>query len=317
MTFDEWLRSFPWLHQPNRQCLVSTDLDGVSCALLQSIELNWSTVGTYDGKLLTLYVPIGRVDWENVVFIDVEVLRSSIHSIGNHLFAMDGDDVRFLRSEFPHCASPNLWRGINVNDSFQGKYPFGTLPLLIASHALRDDAFDLHRLWLALMLHTDSSLTNAARYQANALDWLAAMDTGGRVPGLDRMCRRIKRTPGETMLSLLDEVQRWAAEAGFGGLQRPCRFDPRNPDESARMVTLIEKMTDELGVSVSLPFGSVPIYSEEFETCSLANHTVGRRRDAFARARRLRALSMAATGRTATGLSVTRPNADSPIVPLR
>jgi len=317
MTFDEWLRLFPWLHQPNRQCIVSADLDGVACALLQSITLHWETVGTYDSKLLSLYVPVDRIDWDNVIFIDVEILRASIQSIGNHLFALDADDVEHLRSTLSNCANPNLWRGINVNDSFGSKYPFSTLPLLLASHALRDNAFRLSRFWMALVLHTDSSFTNAAHYQANALDWLSAMDTDGRSPGLDRMCRKLKRIPGQMMLALLNEVQTWAGKAGFGKKQRACRFDPRVASDNERITALLDRLMDELGEHVALPFGSDPVYTEEYTLETYRNDTKGRRTETFRMAREHRVLSMAATGKTETGLSITFPNPDSPVTVLR
>lgn len=317
MEFDEWLRSFPWLFESNRKCIVSADLDGVACGLLQGLTLSWQTVGTYDGKLLALYESVDRIDWRTVVFVDVEIFRRSIRSIGNHLFAIDRDDVDRLRNEFPHCASPNLWRGINVRECFQRKYPFSTLPILLASHAVSDDSFELDRFWLSLVLHTDSSFTNAAMYQANALDWLSAMNTHGRSAGLDRMCRYLNRIPGQSMIGLLNHVQSWISEAGFGGLQRACRFDPRDNASNERVALLVERLMEELGSRVSLPFGRVPEYVEEFETAVLPNHTVGRRKVAFDSAWSRRVLSMAATGRSDKGLSVTYPNPDSPVAVLR
>jgi len=317
MTFDGWLREFQWLREPNRPCIVSADLDGVASAMLQGAYLGWRTVGIYDGKLLALYEPPADIDWDGVVFIDVEILRPEIHSIGNHLFALDSQDVTDLRSTYGKCANPNLWRGINVYDSFQRKYPFSTLPMLLASLAIEDDTFDLSRFWMALVLHTDSSFTNAGVYQANALDWLEAMDTRGRAAGLDRMCRKLNRTPGRTMLALLDEVQRWAGEAGFGGLQRACRFDPRESAQNERIRALAARLQQEAGLDTSLPFGNAPVYCEQFKFETLPNHTVGRRKNAFAYAREKRVLSMAATGRTESGLSITLPNPDSEVVALR
>lgn len=317
MTFDEWLRSYPWLNDHGRQCIVSADLDGVACSLLQSLKCHWKTVGIYDGKFLALYSEIETIDWEQVIFVDVEILRPHIHSIGNHLFALDNTHVDCLRSVFPKCMNPNLWRRINVNDSFQRKYPFSTLPLFLAAHALHDDAFELDRFWMGLALHTDSSFTNAAHYQANALDWLAAMDTNGASPGLDRMCRLLKRVPGQSMLALLNEVQTWIGAAGFGAKQRACRFDPRVDSDNDRIAALVNRLFTELDQRANLPFGQMPVYREEFRTEVLPNDAKTRRRRSFEHAFAQRVISMAATARSDKGLSVTVPNSDTPIICLR
>lgn len=285
--------------------------------LLQMCEQEWCPVGVYDGKLLALYVQPEDIDWRDVVFIDVEILRAEIHSIGNHLLALDQDDVAHLCTSYPHCANPNLWRAINVTDSFQSKYPFSTLPLLLSTHAIRDDSFRLHPVWLALMLHTDSSFTNAAQYQRNALDWLEAMRSDGRSPGLDQMCRTLKRMPGQIMISLLNDVQTWAREAGFGPLQRACRFDPRGLEHRDKICLLLNRIMTELGIHQNLPFAIQPVYVEEFRTGVLPNHTKGKRAASFLSARSGRALSMAATGRSESGLSITLPNTRSRIVALR
>lgn len=314
MRFEDWLSSFPWLVEPGLQCVVSSDLDGLSCAMLQHHRLGWTTVGAYDGAFLTLYEAPADIDWTSVVFLDVEILRGPIRSIGNHLLAADTDDVQRIRQALPNCANPNLWRGINVHASFQQKYPFSTLPLLLAAHCIADGAFDVDDTWLALALHTDSSFTNAAKYQANALAWIDVMGQDGTSVGLRRFCRTLSNLRALAAMRHVNEVHGWASASGFGKNQRACRFGPRT---DPRIVTMQAQIGTQLGMASSIPLGLDPHSEIEFETMKLPIHTKGRMYASFETARRHRALSMAATGRTAEGLSLTVPAANCPIELLR
>jgi hypothetical protein len=308
MTFEEWLGSFDWLADRDRPVIVSADLDGIACGLLQQAQLGWRIIGTYDGAAVCLYVQPDDPQLHEVVFVDMEILRSRVRSIGNHLFALDDEDVAFLQAEFLNCVSPNLWRGINVRATFQQKYPFSTLPLLLAGHTVRNPDFRVERPWLALALHTDSSFTNAAVYQANALEWLACIRSNSENKGLARFCRRLERLSAQQAVALLNEVQTWAHEAGFGGKQRPCRFDLRSEAQRVRVCRLLERLRCETGIAPDTPFANAPTYVEEFETLKLPLHTLGRQKTSFDTARTRRAISMAATGRTILGLQATVPN---------
>jgi hypothetical protein len=307
-TFSEWLLSFEWLGQRDLPCVISADLDGLACGLLQSSLLNWRVVGTYDGAALCLIESPDRLPWDEVVFIDVEILRTRARSIGNHLLAEDGADSARIASALPQCVNPNLWRAVNVVESFQRKYPFSTLPLLLASHAARGAMTSFADPWLALSLHTDSSLTNAAVYQDNALDWLGAMGAGASPEGLRKLCELLRRLPMQSALRLVNQVQGWASEAGFGKLQRACRFDLRSPESLARAMSLLGILRRETGAAEGgLVRLTAPAHTVEFETRKLPIHTKGRRAASFAEARRVRALSLAATGQTEEGLSLTVP----------
>ncbi len=118
-SFSDWLLSFDWLGRRDLSCVISADLDGLACGLLQSLLLNWRVVGTYDGAALCLSEPPDRLRWDDLVFIDVEILRTRARSIGNHLLAEDGADSARITKAFPRCVNPNLWRGVNVVESFQ------------------------------------------------------------------------------------------------------------------------------------------------------------------------------------------------------
>jgi len=326
LTFEQWLSSFEWLNERNRQCIVSADLDGVACSILQGSRLDWKTVGVYDGSKLGLYLNIDEVDWDSVVFLDVEILRPGIHSIGNHLLTNEEQDVQDLRNSYPRCANPNLWRKITVADNFQKKYPFSTLPLLLAAHCVNDHAFQVSRIWLALTLHTYSSFTNAAKYQENALEWLEAMQCINNESkfakicppyGLSKFCRILKRLPAQIAMSLVNSVHECASESGFGKNQRACRFDSTNEKDRIKIGTLSNRICGKIDFSGNLPFEKKPTEVLEFSVEKKPIDAKGRARNSFLFAKNRRALSMAATGRTKEGLSMTLPDNRCPVEMLR
>jgi hypothetical protein len=316
--FDRWLRRFPWLNERGLACVASADLDGLACALLQHWALGWEFVGTYDGQTLCLFRMPERIDWERLAFIDVEILHPRARSIGNHMLALDSDDNTLLIRSFPNLANPNLWRGMTVSDGFQRKYPFGSLPLLVAARAVFAESLDLNRAWFGLMLHADSAFTNAATYQANALDWLRSMGETDS-PGLARLCRLLSAISTVQALALLDDVQRWAADAGFGPRQRACRFRPEQTGERERAARLLTRLCGETSVSMPNPLASEPVCIECFCThqYSLKTSPRNRQRDSFREVRRLPVLSLAATSRNEKGLSATLANAGSVVPQFR
>lgn len=315
MTFEEWLKSFPWLHERDLPCIVSADLDGIACGLLQQHVLNWSVVGTYDGVTLCLARQPSEINWTKVVFLDVEILRPSIRSVGNHLFALDAEDAKRLARDLPNCANPNLWREMNIRATFQSKYPFGTLPLLLASQSIRSEKFEVSQAWMALALHTDSAFTNAATYQQNALNWLNLMGDGAG-DGLERFCRLLARLPVQKALVLLQEVQSWASESGFGKLQRSCQFDASLVHERELAARLIDRLRLELKIEARPPISDAPVYVEKFRTLKTSLSAAKfRQAAAIQTAMAERVISMAATtlDPKKDGLSATLPNPNSPI----
>ncbi|MCX7718329.1 MAG: hypothetical protein N2111_08000 [Candidatus Sumerlaeaceae bacterium] len=311
--FDKWFAGYKWLSEYELPCIVSADLDGIACALLQISLLGWRAVGTYDGYKLCLFEPVTKIDWPRVVFVDVEVLRRETRSIGNHMLTWNDMDAAQLAANLPDCANPNLWQGLHVENGFQRKYPFGTLPMLLAGAAARDASFDVSRTWLALALHVDSSFTNAAVYQDNALQWLAWMGSNCTSPGLERFCALLSRIPAQAALGLLNDVQQWVSAAGFGSKARACRFDSTSKTDREKVSKLIDILLSHLNITKSVPFANEPVYAVEFKTDKLPIHTKGRAVSSFLQAREQRAVSMAATGRTSDGLSLTYPLPECPI----
>ncbi|MBX3402553.1 MAG: hypothetical protein KF699_03975 [Phycisphaeraceae bacterium] len=318
--FDAWLGSFPWLRERGLSCIISPDLDGLACGLFQQRHLGWKIKGTYDGKALCLWDAPESIEWSAVVFLDLEIMRPDARCIGNHMLAIDSEHAEALATNFRHCANPNIWRGFNAWDSFQRKYPFGTLPLLIASHICENTDFVLDRIWLALLLQTDSAFTNAAMYQTNALDWLRAM--GGEEPlqsphPVSRLCTLLRRLPAQSALKLIEHVQQMAAQAGFGARQRACRFDSREDKSRGKAAELAGAVAKEVATDPPDWLRVAPVFSEVYQTSVLPADSKKALRNSLACAQANGVLSMAITGATKEGFSYTLGSVDSPIALLR
>lgn len=309
--FDRWLASFAWLRQRGLPCIISPDLDGLACGMFQQRFLGWSIKGTYDGARLCLWEAPKQIDWGRVVFLDLEILRPEARCIGNHMLAIDREHAADLTRELPHCANPNVWREFNAWDSFQRKYPFGTLPLLIASSLCGGGEVRVDRAWLSLILQTDSAFTNAAMYQANALDWLKVMGEVESSPGISRLCTLLRRLPAQTALALVENVQQMAGRAGFGPKQRACRFDPADEVKRGKAAALSAAIAEAVGASDLSWLRTPPVCVERFETATLPAHSKRALRESLATAKSDRVVSMAITGATKEGFSYTRANPQS------
>jgi hypothetical protein len=306
ISFENWLRSYPWLSQRDLPCIISADLDGISCGLLQQEAFGWNVIGTYDGELLCTWTRPEQIDWDEIVFIDVEIMRPTARSIGNHLLAVDADCDEVLRKTLTNCVNPNLWRRINAWNSFQRKFPFSTLPLLVSSRVLQNPDYRVSHEWLALVLQTDSSFTNAAQYQKNALDWLEVMGMNSGPSPLRHFCGLLAKIPAQTALRLVADVQEWASDAGFGSKQRACRFDPSNGQSLERACKLAANVREVTGSSSALPFTAPPVHVERLQTAKMHADSLGRLRQSVNAANKDRVVSMAITARTAEGFSYTK-----------
>ncbi|OGI16422.1 MAG: hypothetical protein A3J63_03985 [Candidatus Moranbacteria bacterium RIFCSPHIGHO2_02_FULL_40_12b] len=83
INYDEILEKYPWLLAENQNAIISPDADGMLCGLFMSHFLGWKIVGHYDnGKNLILKKGMSA---NECVFLDSEIYRSNIKSIGHHI----------------------------------------------------------------------------------------------------------------------------------------------------------------------------------------------------------------------------------------
>lgn len=305
-SFAEYLSRHSWLTDPGRPCLSSPDIDGLLCALMAGSVLNWECVGFYDGAKITLWANPRRIVWHETVFLDVEVLRADVLSLGNHLVTLDVEDASILERSCPRLMNPNLWRGIHFQPDFPRKYPFGTLPILYCALAFRGLVQPEPR-HLGALYYPDSGLENAMVYKDNALDWLRAMGAEDPSSPLAPLCRMVSGQTVYGTLKVLSRVQELVARAGFGRREKAARFDPEQAEGRRRAAGLARLLSDMTGWHAPLPLDSPPDVVMTFETRRFPLDGKGRAVASFQAARELGALSLAATGRTPEGLSLTVP----------
>jgi len=124
------LEKYPWLTQPDQKCVISPDADGMLCGLFMSHFLGWEIVGYYDnGKNLILK---NGVHAKDCIFLDTEIYRPEIRSIGHHISLFRKDSTGINMANYANCLNPNNLRGRTLKENFSLKYPMGTIHLLIS-----------------------------------------------------------------------------------------------------------------------------------------------------------------------------------------
>lgn len=172
--YDSIIRQYPWLDERGHKCVISPDADGILCGLFMSQYLDWEIVGYYDnGKNLILKKDIRA---EDCVFLDTEIYRPNIKSVGQHISLFRQADTNINLENYKNCLNPNTLRGRTLKESFSKKYPLGTIHLLLcivgANHSINfsKDAF-------FVILQADGTINRFLdRYSENLYDWLLFLD---------------------------------------------------------------------------------------------------------------------------------------------
>lgn len=169
LDYDLLLDGFPWIAQKNQNCILSPDSDGFLCGLLVTNFLGWNVVGFYDGKVL---ICKDGVDYQDCVFLDIEINRKNIRSIGNHLveynYLLDIPNRNFTQS-----IQPNILRKFDKKKNFQQKYPLATIHLLLGILQAKGVINKLHTEAFGPLLFVDGVGNNLFGYPENCLDWIS------------------------------------------------------------------------------------------------------------------------------------------------
>ena len=80
INYEEITKNYPWIIEKGQNCILSPDSDGLLCGLFMSTYLNWKVKGFYDGKVMLLDK---NVSVKDCVFLDMEVFRKNIKSVGH------------------------------------------------------------------------------------------------------------------------------------------------------------------------------------------------------------------------------------------
>lgn len=162
------VKKYPWLVERSQDCVLSPDSDGLLCGLFTSHYLNWKIRGFYDGKILVLEKGSQA---RGCIFLDMEVYRKEIRSVGQHMVMFNKDRLPANWDNFKNCFSANNIRGYDAKRNFPQKYPLATIHLLLgALGSVKKIGIPVPA--ICPLLYTDGTFKNLFNYPDNCLDWL-------------------------------------------------------------------------------------------------------------------------------------------------
>lgn len=177
LNYRNLLAQYPWVIEREQNCILSPDSDGLLCGLLMSHYLGWRIRGFYDGKVLAVE---DGADPQDCVFLDMEIFRPNIRSVGQHMVMYDKDDLPSNWGHFRNCLSANSLRNYDFKNDFKFKYPLGTVHMLLSILG-HGQAIAIPKNAVAPLLYTDGTFKNQFNYPENCLSWLhylGANDSG-------------------------------------------------------------------------------------------------------------------------------------------
>jgi len=167
--YSDLIARYPWLVEPKQNCILSPDSDGLLCGLFMSHYLRWKIKGFYDGKVLVIEKGYSAKD---CVFLDMEIFRKQVRSIGQHMLLYNRNRVPENWQNFENCFAPNNIRGYDTLHDFALKYPFGTIHLLIPIVHTRHK-ISIPKSAITPLLFTDGTWMNLLQYTENSLSWIS------------------------------------------------------------------------------------------------------------------------------------------------
>ncbi|MFP3896955.1 MAG: hypothetical protein ACLFV5_09015 [Anaerolineales bacterium] len=209
---------YPWAYKKGSPMIISLDLDGIISAMLMATLLDWRLVGFYNASKLWVE---GDIDWlaGEAVFLDHDIYRANIPSIGHHILQWRGDVPTPLHQE---SLNPNLLRGISKQNTFSQKYPFGTVHFLLAclNAHYESEVLELPRDFMPILIQVDSSFQSAFTYQRNALEWMEWLGGSDEQSPLYPLCHSLMSTSPRRLLEWTLWYDDEMRNLGFGSKRR-------------------------------------------------------------------------------------------------
>lgn len=169
---DQTLKKYPWLTAKEQNCIISPDADGLLCGLMMSHLFHWKIQGFYDGKVL---VKKHGIPVSSCVFLDMEIFRPEIRSVGQHMLLYNKNHTPPEWSGFDNCFFINNLRNYDGCHDFRLKYPFGTIHFL-ATAVHRACKLSIPKSAICTVLFVDGTYHNLFRYTENSRDWLRYLE---------------------------------------------------------------------------------------------------------------------------------------------
>lgn len=250
------------IFQPNRKCIVNTDLDGILSGMILQHFLNWDVVGYSSccGKPNDeLWLMDTNEDIKDCVFVDLPVSIREISVIDQHFVAFNDQSISEYESN-DNKANPNIMRKrVFKNKSgiceYTSKYPFGTVHFILAvlenlhiidSKFVFDFKRKINNFDLAdLILRADRVIGNTNSYTANCIDWANwIIDIGGNNA---KTLFEIVKNEYPTRKITERNVERKLIEIGCSGIDGDCSNLFRNKDYS-KMRNYFSFLSDSIGL---------------------------------------------------------------------
>jgi len=168
INYENIISTHSWILEKDKHCILSPDSDGFLCGLFMSNLLNWNISGFYDGKILVLS---NGLDIAECIFLDMDINRRNIRSIGHHIVDYNKRLTHF-NVQYSSCIQPNRMRNFDARADFQRKYPFGTIHLLLGILQVAGLIRQLPSNALWPLLFTDGVWNNLFGYTENCLEWI-------------------------------------------------------------------------------------------------------------------------------------------------
>ena len=166
--YGEIVGKYPWVLKKNQNCILSPDSDGLLCGLFMSKYLGWEIKGFYDGKVMLLNKDVSAKD---CVFLDMEIFRKDIKSIGHHMVQFNKKKKPANWDNYENCLQPNNLRDYDGYKYFRLKYPLATIHFLIGIVGSQIK-LEIPESAICPIFFTDGTFNVLFSYPENVLNWL-------------------------------------------------------------------------------------------------------------------------------------------------
>ena len=166
--YEKIVKDYPWIIKKGQSCILSPDSDGLLCGLFMSTYLDWRIKGFYDGKIMLLDKDVSVKD---CVFLDMEVFRKNIKSVGHHMVQFNKKKRPSNWDNYKNCIQPNNLRNYDGYNDFRLKYPLATIHLLIGIVSSKIK-FKIPKSGLCSLFYVNGVFKNLFGYPENCIDWL-------------------------------------------------------------------------------------------------------------------------------------------------
>ena len=168
--YDSICKKYNWILEENHCCVLSPDSDGLLCGLFMSMFRGWKIVGFYDGKVSVINNDYLKC---NPIFLDIEIFRKEIRSMGHHMLLVNKKHKPEEWSNFDNCIQPNNFRNYDGKNNFRLKYPLATIHMLISIVAWKSRNIKIPESAIPALFFTDGVFNVLFSYPENVLNWLS------------------------------------------------------------------------------------------------------------------------------------------------